>query len=143
MNLFTLNTRQKYIPIWRKYRPAILSLMLNCEKEPQKYQMSGHEFRDADPKPKGGYSFVLQMNKGRPINDIRDSIIAKELVYVLRHSAKATELTDQRVYNFGMNKDFLLMVSQEELPEEKNVESEDLVDEVEPPVDKDDPKDKV
>lgn len=78
---------------------------------PQEYKMSGHEFKAMDMKQKGSYNFTLQVSKGKAINNIRDSIIAQELLEVLQTSKKAQELVDQAPYEIMMDRQFVLHVS--------------------------------
>ena len=43
-------TYRKYAPLWNKYRPAILRMMLDAEAEPQQYKLTQHEFKAMDEK---------------------------------------------------------------------------------------------
>ena len=100
-----------YTPVWSKYRPAILKMMMDSLNAPQEYKLSAHEFRAMNAKPKGGYNFVLQVSKGKAINNIRDSIIAQELLEILQLSRKASELIDESPYQISLDKQFVLHVS--------------------------------
>ncbi len=106
----------KYIYLWNKYRPAILKLMVDAEQGSQEYKFSNHEFRDIDPKQKGGYSFTMEVYKGKAINNIKTSVVAKELLIILQQSAKASELTEEALYVFTMDKQFLLRIEKKEAP---------------------------
>ena len=101
-----------YIPIWNKYRPALLKLMLTADEGPQEYHFFSHEFKQLNPKEKGGYSFTLQVFRGKAQNNIRDSFVAQDLLYVLESSRKASELLERHTYEFSMDKKFVLQVSQ-------------------------------
>lgn len=100
-----------YTPLWHKYRPALIKLMIDASNEPQTYKLSAHEFKAMNAKQKGGYSFVLEISKGKATNDIRDSIIAKELLEILQISKKASELTDESPYQISLDKQFVLHIS--------------------------------
>lgn len=100
-----------YTPVWTKYRPAILKMMVDSAVEPQTYKLSAHEFKALNAKQKGGYSFVLQLSKGKAINNIRDSVVAQDLLEILQTSKKATELIEQMPYEITMDKQFVLHVS--------------------------------
>jgi hypothetical protein len=100
-----------YTPLWSKYRPAILKMMLDSSDAPQQYKLSGHEFRAMNAKQKGGYNFVLQVSKGRAINNIRDSVIAQELLEILQLSRKASEMIEQAPYEITLDKQFVLHIS--------------------------------
>ena len=100
-----------YSPIWNKYRPAILKMMLDAADEPQQYRLSAHEFRALNEKQKGGFSFTLQVSKGKALNNIRDSSIAQDLLDVLQISRKASELTEADPYQIMLDKQFVLHIN--------------------------------
>lgn len=100
-----------YAPVWNKYRPAILKLMLDSADSPQQYKLSAHEFKAMNARQKGGYTFVLQVSKGKAINNIRGSVLAQELLEILQMSKKASELVDVAPYQITLDKQFVLHVS--------------------------------
>jgi hypothetical protein len=106
-----------YTPLWNKYRPAVLKLMLASEQSPQQYKFSGHEFKALNAKEKS-YSFELTAFQGKAVNKIKSSIIAQELLEMLNMSKKASELMDSETYQFVLDKKFILHVSrvQKEVP---------------------------
>lgn len=99
-----------YTPVWHKYRPAILRLMLNAQEEPQQYALSAHEFQALNPRQKGGYHFNLTVAKGKAVNNIKDSFVAQSLLHILQLSKKATELMDEGSYEITLDKGFVLRV---------------------------------
>src|SRR5688572_13722667 len=106
-----------YTPVWNKYRHAIVKMMIDSEAAPQEYKMSSHEFKAMNAKQKGGYSFVLQISKGRAINKIKDIVIAQDLLEILQLSRKATELSDGSPYEITLDKQFVLHVSKMAVPQ--------------------------
>jgi hypothetical protein len=116
---------QTYIPIWNKYRPAILQLMAKANDEPQQYQFFSHEFKRLNPKEKGGYTFTLQAFQGKAQNDIRKSMVAQNLLNVLDASKTASELLAEDQYEFSLDKQFVLHVSRVDEPNEAVNEAEE------------------
>lgn len=110
-NMITDYVNRTYTPLWNKYRPAILKMMVDAANSPQEYKLYGHEFRAMDDKKKSGFDFVLQLSKGRAINDIKKSTIAQDLLNVLQNSRKAVELADADRYEFAMDRKFVLKVT--------------------------------
>lgn len=100
-----------FTPVWNKYRPAILKMMIDSGESPQVYKLSPHEFKAMNAKQKSGFNFVLQVSKGKAINNIRDSVIAQELLEILQVSPKASELTEQASYQIEMDKQFVLHIT--------------------------------
>jgi len=108
---FSSNGTDTYVSLWNKYRPAILQLMVAAEVGPQQYKFFGHEFKSLNPKEKGGYSFTLQAHQGKAVNNIKKSIVAQDLLYVLATSKKASELMGESTYEFVLDKQFNLSIS--------------------------------
>jgi hypothetical protein len=100
-----------YSPVWNKYRPAILKLMIDALEKPQQYKLLENEFRALNAKQKGGYAFTLQVGNSRVLNNIKDSPVAQDLLEVLQVSKKATELMSEGSYEFIMDKQFMLHVT--------------------------------
>ena len=100
-----------YTPVWNKYRPAILRMMIDSANEPQSYQLSNHEFKALSPKQKGGYAFALQVSGGKAINGLKESVIAQDLWEILQLSPKASELILNSSYQISMDKQFILHIN--------------------------------
>lgn len=100
-----------YTSVWSKYRPVILKMMLNSSEEQQEYKMLANEFKALNARQKGGYTFQLQVSKGRALNNIKESIVAQDLLEVLQLSPKASELMEEAPYEITLDKQFMLHVS--------------------------------
>jgi len=101
-----------YAPLWNKYRPVLLKLMVDSIKEPQQYKLFPHEFKNFNPGAKGALSFTLVAHKGKSLNNIKDSILAQDLLYVLEASKKALELMESNQYEFQLDKKFVLHITE-------------------------------
>jgi hypothetical protein len=104
-------TSRLYTPIWNKYRPAILKMMIDSETQPQTYKLSNHEFKALNPKQKGGYTFALQVSSGTVLSGLKDSVVAQDLWEILQLSPKAVELIADAKYEFTMDREFVLHVN--------------------------------
>ncbi len=101
----------KYVHIWKKYRPVLLTKMIAAQEGEQSYKLSSHEFQDLNLKKTSGYSFLLKVSHSKLANDIKKNPLAQDLLYVLQQSNKARELTELATYQFKMDKDFNLQIS--------------------------------
>ncbi|CAD5266357.1 MULTISPECIES: hypothetical protein [unclassified Imperialibacter] len=117
-----------YTYLWNKYRPAILKHMIDSAEGPQTYKMSKHEFTIINPKEKGGYSFSLNVFKGKAQNDIRTSIVAKDLLVILQSSKTANDLVSTATYEFVMDKHFVLHINRGEEIVEEEIEVEETAE---------------
>lgn len=97
------------IALWSKYRPVILHLMQASSQGPQQYKLYAHEFRALSKTPT--FSFLLQMHKGRALNDIRKSKIAQDLMSMLKMSRQATDHMDKHAFEFRLDTHFMLNVA--------------------------------
>jgi hypothetical protein len=102
---------QHYVSIWNKYRPVILQLMIGAEKDPQQYKLSGHEFKAVGHREKSGFSFTMEVFENKSLTNIKGSTVARDLLYILQQSQKATELMKSGTYELRMDKQFVLHVT--------------------------------
>lgn len=101
---------QIYTPLWNKYRPAIIQLMLTSQEGPKEYKLYGHEFKALNSKERN-YSFELRVFKGKATNSIKGSVNASDLLSILNSSKKAVELMDETEFQFTLDKQFVLHVA--------------------------------
>jgi hypothetical protein len=117
-----------YTYLWNKYRPAILKLMVDADDGPQQYKFANHEFRNVNPREKGGYTFTLRAFQGKAVNNIRASAVAQDLLTILQQSRKASELMQASSYEFMLDKQFIFHIVKLETAPEVVVKPElDLV----------------
>jgi hypothetical protein len=100
-----------YAALWNKYRPVILKLMMDAGKDPQHYKLYAHEFKAVGMNEKAGYSFVVEIFQNKAISNIKASAVARDLVGVLQQSQKATQLLQEAVYEFKMDKQYVFHVT--------------------------------
>ena len=105
-----------YVSLWNKYRPVILQLMSTSVNGPQQYKLYSHEFKAVGEKEKSGYSFSMQISKGKSLNSLKTSAVARNLLLVLQQSKRAAELTEEAIYEVSMDKHFVLHVTRKEEP---------------------------
>jgi hypothetical protein len=85
--------------------------MAAAQESPQRYQFSSHEFKAMNPRERSGYSFSMRAYRGRSIDKTRTPFIALELLTILETSKRAIELFDQSVYEFTLDRNFVLHIS--------------------------------
>jgi hypothetical protein len=100
-----------YAPVWHKYRPAILKMMMDSTDAPQQYRLSDHEFKALNPRQKGGYTFCLTVNNSKAISGLKDSAVAQDLWEVLKLSPKGSSLISDGSYEFSLDKGFVLTIT--------------------------------
>ena len=96
--------------------------MADAQETPQEYKFQPHEFKDVNPKEKGGYWFTMEVYKGKAQNNIKGSVVAQDLLLILQKSGRAQELFETAKYEFSLDKQFTFSVSQEAVVEESEEE---------------------
>ncbi len=101
----------KYLNLWEKYKPAIVSKMksLACN-ELSFYQLSEHEFKTIGERNSAGYQFLIQIANGRVVNNLSGSAVARDLKQVLLKSDTVDSLIRERNYNIRMDQKFVLHI---------------------------------
>ena len=93
--------------------------MIACEAEPQRYQFFAHEFKSLNQR-QTNFTFTLVAHQGKATNNIKTYPIAGDLLYILNMSERASELMRENLYEFSMDKDFVLHVAKKEPPIDLN-----------------------
>jgi hypothetical protein len=99
-----------YQSLWQKYRPVILIKMRESAAGPCEYQLSKHEFEATGEKKKASYGFNLEIERGQAKNNIKGIAIARDLLEVLKSSATASTLMQERKYKINLGKDYKLKI---------------------------------
>lgn len=100
-----------FYPLWKKYKPVVLKLMIDAQNGPQSYPLSKHEFTDLAPKKNIVYSFKMDIFQSKPLAAIKTSLVAQDFMEMIRQSAKAIELMDTSTYHIELDKQFVLNIS--------------------------------
>lgn len=119
---FDPNSTRDFFPLWKKYKPAILFMMKEAAKGPQQYSFQKHEFDDLNPKKTSAYSFKFSVTSGLRASATKKSLLAEDLLMVLKGSEKAIELVESSEFDFELDKEFKLHVSARPLPEGSTTE---------------------
>lgn len=106
---FESDSTAGYGPLWNKYRPAILQLMVAAAEGPKQYQFFAHEFRKLNPREKS-LAFTLLAHQGKSVNKIKRSA-ATDLLEMLTSSRRAAEMLEKYTYEFTLDRDLILHVS--------------------------------
>ena len=105
---------KEFYPIWKKYRPVILKLMIDSlDGSEQSYQLSKHEFSDANTRKSATFSFKLGIHKGRVLHPKKAGVVASDLLALLKQSAKAIELMDTAIFTIVLDPQCKLTINSE------------------------------
>jgi len=102
---------RKYTPLWSKYRPAILKMLVEAAEGPRQYKFMKHEFNNLNGKKGGSVGFAMTVTGSKPVKSMKDSEPALDLLNMLQTSPKGLELLRANTYEIVLDKDLMLHVS--------------------------------
>lgn len=107
-----MSTEQhKYLILWKKYRPIIVSKMKSLnDNESDTYRLSEHEFLSIGNRESAGYTFNIQIRNGRIDNNLSGSAVARDLKLVLFESETVFSLIRKKNYTIRMDQKFVLHI---------------------------------
>mgnify|MGYP006203184077 CR=1 FL=1 len=102
--------QNKYVAIWLKYLPVVLINLKKASTVEQEIILSEHEFTAVGARHNAGYSITIKMEKGKVINDLSGSAVARDFVKVLQQNEEIARILKQGSYKFSMGKGFILRI---------------------------------
>lgn len=99
-----------YGPLWKKYRPVLIKLMLEAKNGPQEYKLFEHEVRSIVSVSKNP-AFTMRVTDGRIVSGTKGSVMGRDLLQTLQSSAKALELLQTSTFEFTVKRDYTLGVT--------------------------------
>ena len=101
-----------YQAVWKKYLPVIAMKLRQVirNNEASHVGMYQFEFHSTGKKKKVGYQFDLDLNKGRVINDISGSLVAKQLTETMKSDPVVRPLLNSGHFIFSLNSDYILTI---------------------------------
>ena len=109
-----------YQAVWKKYLPVIAMKLKQVirNNESSHVGMYQFEFHSTGKKKKTGYQFDLELNKGRVMNDISGSLVAKQLTETMKADPVVRPLLNLGHFMFSLNSDYILTIQlKSEIPQ--------------------------
>jgi hypothetical protein len=101
---------EKYINLWKKYLPVIrIQLKKSLQKE-EKLQLNKIEFEATGDRNLSGYTFNLEIQKGKVTNDISGTAVARDLFKVLIEDVGLKEFLEDKRIKISLRQNFVLKI---------------------------------
>lgn len=84
--------------------------MVDAAETAQQYTFYEQEFRRLNPREPNGYPFIMYVNSGKALNNIKTSALANDLLKLLQSSKTATVLMQRCTFEFMLDAKFVLHV---------------------------------
>lgn len=103
----------KYYDLWTKYLPHIYLYVDKSiySKERKFIQLNQHEFEEIGQRYSSGYTFNLEIQNGKVINNISGTIVARDLFDILSQDAQQQEWLLHKKIKISLNKDIILSIT--------------------------------
>ena len=109
-----MKDKNLYIPIWNRYMPVIRLQMKNALNGVKEIKMSKDEFEAYGTRKAANYIISLLVKKGKVINNIKNTAVAKDLFDVLIADKQCRELMEVNDYRFSLGAEFILRINIEQ-----------------------------
>jgi hypothetical protein len=100
----------KYITLWKKYLPVIRIQMKKSLRNEQELQLNKIEFEAKGDRDLSGYTFNLEIEKGKVTNDIRGTAVARDLFQVLVEDVGLKEFLEDKRLKISLRRNFILKI---------------------------------
>lgn len=101
---------KKYLPIWKKYLPVIRLHLKKSLNEDQQFKLNAIDFEQAGNRSKAGYTFSLQIENGKVINNISGSAVARDLFEAVKEDDAIRGMLLNRSIKVSLNSAAVLSI---------------------------------
>ncbi len=102
--------QRTYLQTWKKYLPVIRLHLKRSLNEDQSFKLNITDFESAGDRGKSGYTFNLQMENGKPINNISGSAVARDLYEALKADEATKAILQGKSVKISVGKSFILNI---------------------------------
>jgi hypothetical protein len=101
---------RKYLQTWKKYLPVIRLHLKKSVVEEQQFKLNITDFESAGERGKSGYTFNLQMENGKAMNNISGSAVARDLYESLKTDDIIKAFLQDKSVKISVGKSFMLTI---------------------------------
>src|ERR1700733_10452693 len=112
---------RKYLQTWKKYIPVIRLYLKKSVTEDQQFKLNITDFESAGDRGKSGYTFNLQMENGKPTNNISGSAVARDLYEALKADEATKAILQNKSIKISVGKSFMLSIKTSHISAYKEV----------------------
>ncbi len=98
----------KYIPLWKRFLPVIKIQLKKSLIKTETLQMNQTNFTATGDRESSGYTFNLEIEKGKVKNDISGTAVARDLYAVLNDDSALKEFFQDKHLKISMGKRFIV-----------------------------------
>jgi hypothetical protein len=108
--LSTHMEQRQYLTTWKRYLPVIRLHLKRSLVEEQQFKLNITDFESAGDRGKSGYTFNIQMENGKVINNISGSAVARDLYELLKSDDAIKAMLQDKSVKIRVGKSFTLSI---------------------------------
>lgn len=108
--LSTQMEQRQYLTTWKRYLPVIRLHLKKSLVEEQQFKLNITDFESAGDRGKSGYTFNIQMENGKVINNISGSAVARDLYELLKSDDAIKAMLQDKSVKISVGKSFMLSI---------------------------------
>jgi hypothetical protein len=101
---------RQYLTTWKRYLPVIRLHIKKSFVEDQQFKLNIQDFESAGDRGKSGYTFNIQMENGKVINNISGSAVARDLYEALKSDDIIKGMLQDKSVKISVGKSFVLSI---------------------------------
>jgi hypothetical protein len=101
---------RQYLTTWKRYLPVIRLHIKKSLVEDQQFKLNIQDFESAGDRGKSGYTFNIQMENGRVVNNIAGSAVARDLFEALKSDDAIKAMLQDKSVKISVGKSFMLTI---------------------------------
>jgi len=101
---------RQYLTTWKRYLPVIRLHIKKSIVAEQQFKLNIQDFESAGDRGKSGYTFNIQMENGRVINNISGSAVARDLFEALKSDDAIKAMLQDKSVKISVGKSFMLTI---------------------------------
>jgi hypothetical protein len=101
---------RQYLSTWKRYIPVIRLHIKKSFNEEQAFKLNITDFESAGGSSKSGYTFNIQMENGKVINNISGSAVARDLFEALKADDAIKAMLQDKSIKISVGKSFMLTI---------------------------------
>jgi hypothetical protein len=101
---------RQYLTTWKRYIPVIRLHLKKSLAEEQQFKLNITDFESAGDRGKSGYTFNIQLENGKVINNISGSAVARDLFEALKGDETIKAMLQDKSIKISVGKSFILSI---------------------------------
>jgi hypothetical protein len=101
---------RKYLTTWKRYIPVIRLHLKKSAVEEQQFKLNITDFESSGDRGKSGYTFNINFENGKPVNNSPLPAIARDLYEAMKEDDGIKSMLQNKSVKISVGKSFMLTI---------------------------------